>query len=151
MALLNFLFYQKNQSELRIHALVRDVAPSWISHLMKEAHGLANRAAELLGRDRWHLDLTAIYRLIPLRSGQREEYKKLLHIYQSLLARRPISYSSLIGEFIDLAAIYLTGNFTGTSVPQPEKGLRGAEYGPPPLAGQPFLDFPAESKAAERR
>lgn len=141
MALLNFLFYQKSQSELRIHALVRDVAPSWISHLMKEAHRLANRAAELLGRDRWHLDLTAIYRLIPLRSGQREEYKKLLHIYQSLLARRPISYGTLIGEFIALAAIYLTGNFTGTSVPPPEKGYEELNLARRLIQANLFLTF----------
>jgi CRISPR-associated protein Csh1 len=141
VALLNFLFYQKSQSELRIHALVRDVAPSWISHLMKEAHRLANRARELFGKDRWHLDLTAIYRLIPLRSGQSEEYKKLLHIYQSLLARRPLLYNSLIREFITLAAIYLTGNFKGTSILQPERGYEELNLARRLLQANLFLTF----------
>lgn len=141
VALLNFLFYQKSQSELRIHALVRDVAPSWISHLIKEAHRLANRAMELFGRDRWHLDLTAIYRLIPLRSGQSEEYKKLLHIYQSLLARRPLLYSSLIREFIILATIYLTGNFKGTSILQPERGYEELDLARRLLQANLFLTF----------
>ncbi|NLI69882.1 MAG: TIGR02556 family CRISPR-associated protein [Firmicutes bacterium] len=141
IALLNFLFYQKNQSEFRIHALVRDVSPSWINHLLKEAYKLTNRAAGLLGRDRWHFDLTALYRLIPLRKGQNEEFKKLLHIYQSLLHRRAISYSSLIREFVALAKIFLTSNFDSTSIQRPNKGYEELEMARRLLQANLFLAF----------
>lgn len=141
IALLNFLFYQKSQSELRIHALVRDVAPSWISHLIKEAHKLSNRAAELLGRDRWHLDLMALYRLIPLQAGRSEEYKKLLHIYQALLSRKALSYSMLIREFNTLAKIYLTGSYESTNVLRPNQGYEELELARRLLQANLFLTF----------
>lgn len=141
IALLNFLFYQKNQSELRIHALVRDIAPSWISHLLKEANKLSSRANELFGVERWHLDLTALYRLIPLRKGQTEEYKKLLHIYQALLSRRPIAYDTLIGHFVALAKIYLTGSHDATSVPQPKQGYQELELSRRLIQANLFLAF----------
>lgn len=140
-ALLNFLFYQKSQSELRIQALVRDVAPSWISHLLKEAHKLSNRANELLGRDRWQLDLTALYQLIPLRKGQSEEYKKLLHIYQALLSRRPLPYSTLIREFNTLAKIYLTGDYGSTNVLPPSQGYEELQLARRLLQANLFLTF----------
>lgn len=140
-ALLNFLFYQKSQSELRIHALVRDVAPSWINHLLKKANELANQANDLLGRDRWHLDLTALYRLIPLRKGQSEEYKKLLHIYEALLTRRPLSYSTLIREFNILAKIYLTGSYDSTNVPRPRQGYEELELARRLMQANLFLTF----------
>lgn len=141
VALLNFFFYQKSQSELRIHALVRDVTPSWISHLIKEAHKLANRAIELFGKDRWHLDLMALYRLIPLHSGQSNEYKKLLHIYQSLLTRRTLSYSSLIRQFIILAKIYLTDDFEATSILRPDRGYEELDLARRLLQANLFLTF----------
>ena len=140
-ALLHFLFCQKSQSELRIQALVRDVAPSWISRLIKEAHKLSNRANKLLGKDRWQLDLTALYQLIPLRKGQSEEYKKLLHVYQALLSRRPLPYNTLIREFNTLVKIYLTGDFDSTNVRQPSRGYEELELARRLMQANLFLTF----------
>ena len=148
LALLNFLFYryQEGRSEFRIHTLVRDVAPSWISHLVKEAHQLSHRASELLGEGRWHLDLTALSRLIPLRKGQSEEYKKLLHIYQALLSRRPLLYNALIREFSNLAKIYLTGDFKSTNVLQPRQGYEELELASRLMQANLFLAFLRKEK-----
>ncbi|MGQ9531503.1 MAG: TIGR02556 family CRISPR-associated protein [Desulfotomaculales bacterium] len=128
VALLNFLFYQKSQSELRVLRLVKDVAPGRISHLLRSAHRLANRAGWLLGEDRrWWLDLTRICRLVPLRTGRGVEHKNLLHIYEALLTGRPVGYDFLLAQFLALARVYLTGQFEGTNLRRPGPGYEEVE------------------------
>lgn len=141
-ALLNFLFYQKSKSEFRVLSLIKDVAPSRIDQLLRHSHKLADHAAALLGPDRWWLDLTAIYRLIPLSEGPRgAEYKKLLHIYHGLLMRAPLDRALLIREFVALARVYQTGNYAGTNVPQPKAGAEEREWTRRLLQANLFLKF----------
>lgn len=140
-ALLNFLFYQKSKSEFRVLSLIKDVAPSRIAQLLRHSHKLAHHAAALLGSDRWWLDLTAIYHLIPLSEGPRgAEYKKLLHIYHSLLMRAPVERALLIREFVALAKIYHTGNYSGTNV-RPKAGNEEWEWTRRLLQANLFLKF----------
>lgn len=141
-ALLNFLFYRKSKSEFRILTLIKDVAPSRIDRLLRQSHRLADRAVSLLGYDRWWLDLTAVYRLIPLSEGPRGvEYKKLIHIYHSLLTGEPLDRTLLIREFVTLARIYQTGGYAGTNVPQPKAGTEEWEWTYRLLQANLFLKF----------
>lgn len=145
-ALLNFLFYRKSKSEFRVLALVKDVAPSRITRLVEHSHRLANQAAALLGPDRWWLDLTAIYRLVPLSEGPRgAEYKKLLHIYHGLLTGAPLDRAFLIREFVALVRVYLTGNYAGTNV-LPKTGYEEQEWTRRLLQANLFLQFLREEK-----
>lgn len=148
-ALLNFLFYRKSKSEFRVLALVKDVAPSRITGLVEHSHRLASRAAALLGPDRqggWWLDLTAIYRLVPLSEGPRgAEYKKLLHIYTGLLTGAPLDRAFLIREFVALAKIYHTGNYPGTNV-RPKAGNEEWEWTRRLMQANLFLQFLREEK-----
>lgn len=140
VALLNFLFYRKSKSEFRVLGLVKDVAPSRIADLLRHGNRLANRAAALLGADRWWLDLTRIYQLIPLAEGGRgAEFKKLVHIYSALLAGEPLAYSFLVRQFVALAQIYRTGNFQGTNVYPPPAGYEEAEMARRMLQANLFL------------
>lgn len=142
VALLNFLFYRKSKSEFRVLALVKDVAPSRIKHLLRHSNRLANRAAELLGPDRWWLDLTRIYQLIPLaESARAAEFKKLVHVYTALLAGEPLSCSFLVSQFVALAQIYRTGNFRGTNMHPPAAGYEEAEMARRMLQANLFLKF----------
>lgn len=140
VALLNFLFYRKSKSEFRVLGLVKDVAPSRISHLLRRGNRLANWAANHLGADHWWLDLTRIYHLIPLAEGGREaEFKKLVHLYTALLAAQPLAYAFLIREFVALAQIYRTGNYNGTNVRPPGAGFEEAEMSRRLLQANLFL------------
>ncbi|RDV83597.1 type I-B CRISPR-associated protein Cas8b/Csh1 [Ammonifex thiophilus] len=123
-ALLNFLFYQKTQSEFRILGLIKDVAPSRLSRLFRRSNLLAQEGRRLLGgkpKD-WWIDLTRLYYLLPLRERDRAEHKKLLYLYQGLLRGEPIDYSFLVKEFLELAHLYLTGRFEGTNQRKPNSG-----------------------------
>ncbi|HHW39896.1 MAG TPA: type I-B CRISPR-associated protein Cas8b/Csh1 [Syntrophomonadaceae bacterium] len=130
-ALLNFLFYSysEGRSEFRILSLIKDVAPGRISRFLRRSHRIAAMAEEVLGQARWWLDLTAIYRLIPLNEGPRRvEYKKLLHVYQSLLTGEPIERTWLIREFVSLVRIFQAGGYAGTNVSQPKAGNEELEW-----------------------
>lgn len=124
-ALLNFLFYQKAQSELRIFALIKDVAPSRISHLIRRSHSIGRRVEEFFGPKRggWGPDLTRIYELIPLRTGRQIEHKKLLYVYEGLLKARPVSRSFLVQQFVAMAKIYWLEQFEGINIRRPAQGF----------------------------
>lgn len=143
LALLNFLFYQKSQSEFRVLALVKDVAPSLIAQLLRHSYRVATKGEALLGADRaWWLDLTRIYRLIPVSEGRRgAEHKKLLYIYESLLGQRPVNYHFLVEQFVALAAIYHTGGFAGTNIHPPAAGYEELEMGRRMLQANLLLMF----------
>ncbi len=143
-ALLNFLFYsyQAGRSEFRVLALAKDVAPSRIASLVRRSRKLAREAEQLLGPDRWWLDLAAVYRLIPLSEGPRGgEYKKLLHGYHSLLTGVPLERAFLIGEFVALARVYKTGSHAGTNVPQPKAGAAELDWAHRLMQANLFLKF----------
>jgi CRISPR-associated protein Csh1 len=151
LALLNFLFYQKSQSEFRVLALVKDVAPSRIAHLLRHSYRVATKGEALLGADRaWWLDLTRIYRLIPISEGRRGvEHKKLLYIYEALLGQRPVSYHFLVEQFVALAAIYHTGGFAGTNIHPPAAGYEELEMGHRMLQANLLLMFLREEQLLE--
>lgn len=118
-AIISFLFYRKSQGELRVFALIKDVSPSRIRHLLRRSHVLATKAEKLLGfKDCW-LDLTRIYRLIPLSSGDRTEQKKILYIYEGLLKQHPVNYAFLIQQFLLLAKTYMLEKYEGTNIARP--------------------------------
>ncbi len=152
-ALLNFLFYhyQGGQSEFRVLALVKDVAPSRITHLLRHSYRVATKGEALLGADRaWWLDLTRIYQLIPINEGRRGvEHKKLLYIYEALLDQRPVSYHFLVEQFVALAAIYHTGGFTGTNIHPPAPGYEELEMGHRMLQANLLLMFLREEQLLE--
>jgi CRISPR-associated protein Csh1 len=118
VALMDFIFYQKNQSEFRINHVIKDVVPGRVTELLRQSFQYAAKAETLFGKDQaWRLDLTEIYKLIPLNQGKRAaEHKKLLYIYEALFSRRRIRYDFLILQFVLLAEIYHTKSFEGTSI-----------------------------------
>ncbi len=148
-ALLNFLFYsyQGGRSEFKVLALIKDVAPNRISQLLRRSNALAARAGELLGKDRWWLDLTAVYRLMPLSKGPRGvEHKKLVYVYQSLLTASPLEKDFLIRQFVSLAKIYLAGSYEGTSVQKPKEGWEEIEWSRRLMQANLLLKFLQDEK-----
>jgi len=115
--LLTFLFYQKEQNEFRVLSMIEDVAPSRLFQVFKRSNQLSHLSAKLLKGDckEWWLDLTRLYYLLPLREGDKTEYKKLIYIYRGLLKKEPIDYAFLINQFVNLARLYLTNALAGTN------------------------------------
>lgn len=123
---LDLLFYKQKHSEFKILKLIKDVPPSRFEELTRVTNEVKDIGDSLLGESkRWHLGLGDIYHLIPLRQSKigadlKIEYKKILELYGALFSGDPISYGSLIKDFIELARIYLYKKFDSYSIWKPE-------------------------------
>lgn len=123
--LLNLLFYQRNQSELRVLRLIKDVAPSRLKKLVSEMRQVGRVGNKLLGESKyWMLDFNGLYYLIPLRTGGAEEFKKMLEIYDSLISGWPLGYDFLITQFVGLIQIYTFQRFSNTNIKDPGEKYR---------------------------
>jgi CRISPR-associated protein Csh1 len=107
--ILNLLFWRKGTgAETRVLRLIKDVPPTRLDTLRKTASAIKDKGDILLGNsDQWVIDLQNIYYLIPLKKTQNDiEYRKILSLYDAIFAGKPVSYSFLISQFVELAQIY---------------------------------------------
>lgn len=142
LALLNFLFYRRSQSEFRVLGLIQDVTPSRLKGLFQASRMLSAWADEHLWLRGYWLDLTTLHRLILLRDKKGEaQFKKLLLIYQALLTGKQVSYQFLVGEFVSLARAYRTGGFKGTNLTKPPEEYKELEMGRRLLQSNLLLAF----------
>ncbi|NLW44703.1 MAG: type I-B CRISPR-associated protein Cas8b/Csh1 [Syntrophomonadaceae bacterium] len=121
LLLLNFLFYEKSQSEFRIYDLVKDVAPSYVSALIKTSMRIEGQTRDILGLAYpLRLDLKRIDELIPGRTN-RKEHKNLLAVYSALLEGRPINRLFLAEQFVKMAFQQIHGGGRADSQIQQDK------------------------------
>jgi len=119
--ILNLLFYKKTQSEFRIFKLIKDVPPSRLDILQREEAEIYDIGVKLFGEsNRWYLNPGGIYYLLPVRTegGKKEsvDYKKVLEFYDALFSAKPVSYRSLIKQFIGLACVYRFERFANYNI-----------------------------------
>ncbi|MGB9858369.1 MAG: TIGR02556 family CRISPR-associated protein [Moorellaceae bacterium] len=117
-AILNLLFYRKNQSEFKVLRLIKDVSPTRIKKLVRNINQVSDVGKGLLGGEsrEWIIDLHKIYYLIPLKTGEVTEYKKILDVYDSLIGGRELDYAFLINQFVELIAVYMLRRFSNTNI-----------------------------------
>ncbi len=111
LAHVHLLFYEKSKSAFKVKKLIREIPLRWIQTLNQAFLETKALGDEVLGNNgnpkKWLLSLKDIYTLIPLRSGNTREYKKILDLYESILSRWPLERSFLMQSFLTLSAIYL--------------------------------------------
>ncbi|CEP68812.1 CRISPR-associated protein TM1802 [Moorella glycerini] len=119
-AILNLLFYHKpaGRSEFKVLRLIKDVSPTRIKKLVRSINKVSDVGKGLLGGEsrEWVIDLHKIYYLIPLKTGDVNEYKKILDIYDSLISERQFDYAFLINQFTELIAIYQLRRFSNSNI-----------------------------------
>ncbi|MBZ4665033.1 TIGR02556 family CRISPR-associated protein [Mahella sp.] len=119
--ILNLMFYQRNQAELKVLKLIKDVPPSRFTQL-RAASGVTGRLGDVLfgPSPMWEIDLNKIYYLIPINvdkdSKDSVEYRKLLDIYDDIFSGKPVSYEFLVDSFVKLARIYRLGNSVNVNI-----------------------------------
>ncbi len=111
--LLNFLFVQKRQAEVRIQKLVQDVPPSRLDLLIEERNKMRNLGDRLLGESgSWDLSLGTIFWLFPVRKRQRQVLNNdVLDFYENLFTGRTVKYSFLVAKFLEVAKMYYYENY----------------------------------------
>lgn len=119
--ILNLMFYQRNQAELKVLKLIKDVPPSRFTQLNHASEGTGELGDDLFGQSNmWKIDLAKIYYLIPINVGRNSvEYRKLLDLYDDIFSGKRVPYEFLINSFAELARIYRLESFINTNVRTP--------------------------------
>lgn len=110
---LHFLFYTKAQASLKINKLISDVPLTYLRSLSTEMRNIEDIGRRFFSSGKFNLGLDAIYYLIPMRTqrGENLEKRKILHVYESLLTNKPLSYQWLITQFVQLARVHIYTNY----------------------------------------
>jgi len=128
---LNFFFWQQGTgSETKIQKLIVNVAPTRLLEITRVSNQIGDIGGEFFGESNlWRIDLQCIYYLIPLRERKSKgetwlEYRKLLHLYDSILTGKPVSLSFLVNQFVLLARIFRFEQFETYQLRKPEQPNR---------------------------
>lgn len=111
--LLNFLFVQRRQAEVRIQKLVQDVPPSRLDLLFEERNKIKDLGDRLFGESGlWDLSLGTIFWLFPVRKRQREVFNAdVLDLYEALFTNKPVKHNSLIANFLETSRMHYYENY----------------------------------------
>ena len=122
--LLNFLFVQRRQAEVRIQKLVQDVPPSRLDLLVEERSKIKSLGDRLFGESRsWDLSLGTIFWLFPVRERQREVFNAdVLDLYAALFTGRPVKYGFLIANFLETSRMHHHENYGPYVHKPPQEG-----------------------------
>lgn len=131
---LNFLFYEPGQRNIKVLKLIKDTPPTRLDTLRKAANEVKDTGDRILGvSNQWSIDLQSIYYLIPLRKtkedrGFRIEYKKILELYDVIFSGKSISYGFLIDQFVELAQVYRFEKFDAYNIGRQQNPDLGLVY-----------------------
>ena len=106
---LNFLFYQQNQAELKVLSLIQDVSPSRITVIRNTISEVRDLGCKLFGdSNAWALDMNKIYFLFPVKVKENAavQYREILQIYDAIFSNRMLDYNFIIGKLVELIRIY---------------------------------------------
>ncbi|MEW6009507.1 MAG: TIGR02556 family CRISPR-associated protein [Candidatus Omnitrophota bacterium] len=131
---LNFLFYESGQRNIKVLKLIKDTPPTRLDILRRATNVVRDTGDKILGvSNQWSIDLQSIYYLIPLRKtkedrGFRIEYKKILGLYDSISSGKPVSYSFLIDQSVELAQVYRFEKFDAYNIGRQQNPDLGLVY-----------------------
>ncbi|MEJ5227617.1 TIGR02556 family CRISPR-associated protein [Thermodesulfovibrio sp.] len=98
--MLNFLFADKKQAELKVYQLIQDVPPSRLDEIRQKAIELQNLGFNIFGIRDMYLSLGKIHFLFLIGKSINKKNKFILTFYYQLFSNIPFHYQVLIKEFI---------------------------------------------------
>lgn len=114
--ILNFLFYQRSQAELKVLDLIQDVPPSRLNAIGEVTSRIHDLGNQLLGESRhWILDFNKIYYLFPPKYDKKAnkaiQYREILQIFESIFTGKPLDYNLVMKEFLELIQLHYYGRY----------------------------------------
>lgn len=148
--ILNLMFYQRNQAELKVLKLIKDVPPSRLTLLSRTSTKVGEIGDDLFGPSpMWRIDLSKIYYLIPIDISRNSiEYRKMLDLYDDIFSDKPVSYASLISSFVELARIYRLEQFVNVNIRMPQDNDMAMVYAI--AQANLFIEYLRQLKLLER-
>ena len=124
--ILNVLFYQRHQREMKVLKLIKDVPPARLKKLIQVSNEVGTLGDKLLRESRrWYIDLGKIYYLSPIRmsKGDPKAYKELLNLYSTIISGGTVSYPAIIKQFTELIRVYKFEKFRAYNIKEPNNVL----------------------------
>jgi CRISPR-associated protein Csh1 len=108
---IDLLFYRRkeNLNFFKIRRLIREVPLRRVKEIRSALGEIQKLGDELLGESKdkdWLLSLDRMYYLLPVRSGEEIEYRKILDVYEHLFLGYPLDRNFLMRFFLTLAQVY---------------------------------------------
>lgn len=132
--ILNLLFYESGQRNIKVLKLIKDVPPTRLETLRKTESAIEDISNRLLNlSNQWAIDFQSIYFLIPLKKTKKEkgfsiEYRKILDLYDAMFSGKSVSYVFLIKQFVELAQVYRFKKFFAYNIGTPQNPDIGLVY-----------------------
>lgn len=107
--LLNLLFYKKSQKSVKVQKLIKDVNPSRFGELIESSKSIQKRFKELIDEEfNMPFGLQSVYYLTPVKvkSGEVQDFRKLLSLYDNIFKKSYIKKEVLITNFLNMIKIH---------------------------------------------
>lgn len=107
--LVNILFYKNVNQGVKVQRLIKDVNPSRFNEMILSAKEIQNRFQSLISNSfNMPLGLQSVYYLTPvkIKSGDVQDHRKLLSLYDSIFKGTKIKKEVLITSFLDMIKIH---------------------------------------------
>ncbi len=104
----NYIAFESDGNSFKIMNHIKDVNSAYLKKLIEVFGHTDFEFRSFLG-DRAYLNLQSIYRIIPVRDGQKSKVNPVLNLFKEILEQKPIQQEVLFDHFITLALCHWYG------------------------------------------
>lgn len=104
----NYIAFESDGNSFKIMNHIKDVNSAYLKKLV-EVFGQTDFEFRRYLGDRSYFNLQSIYRIIPVRDGQKSKVNPVLNLFKDILEQKPVQQEILFDHFITLALCHWFG------------------------------------------
>ncbi len=104
----NYIAFESDGNSFKIMNHIKDVNSAYIKKLVEVFGRTGFEFRKYIG-DQVHFNLQTIYRIIPVRDGQKSKVNPVLNLFKDILEQKPVQQEILFDHFITLALCHWYG------------------------------------------
>lgn len=99
---INYIAFESDGNSFKVINHIKDVNSTYLKKLIELFGKTSFEFGDFIG-DKYGFNLQSIYRMIPVRDGQKSKLNPVLNLFKDILEQRPIHADILFDHFITLA------------------------------------------------
>lgn len=104
--LINYLFYEKIQSEFKVLKLIKDIPPTRLTFIQEIEDDISNLVDKKFDAEKnLKISLNKLWWNIPVKKKDKQGYSKFLEIVDSIFSNINVDYNFLINQFTEVIRI----------------------------------------------
>ncbi|MEX1211956.1 MAG: TM1802 family CRISPR-associated protein [Balneolaceae bacterium] len=107
---INYIAFESDGNSFKVINHINDVNSAYLKKLIELFGKTSLQFRDYIG-DRYGFNLQLIYRMIPVRDGQKSKLNPVLNLFKDILEQRPIKTDVLFDHFITLALCHWYGRY----------------------------------------